>query len=103
MDENTETEPQSLICNEVLTNHSMKPFLLKHHFLGKNNFLKGKAITYFEKIFANMQQSRKLIRKYTTSNEKSLIASYLVSLQIVQTAQPHTIAEKLILPAAKVS
>ena len=32
-----------------------------------------------------MQQSRKLIRKFTTSNEKSLKASYLVSLQIACT------------------
>ena len=48
-----------------------------------------------------MQQSRKLIRKFTTSNEKSLKASYLVSLRIAKTAQPHTIAERSILPAAK--
>ena len=39
--------------------------------------------------------------KFTTSNEKSLKASYLVSLRIAKTAQPHTIAERLILPAAK--
>ena len=48
-----------------------------------------------------MQQSRKLFRKFTTSNEKSLKASYLVSLRIAKTAQPHTIAERLILPTAK--
>ena len=34
-------------------------------------------------------------------NEKSLKASYLVSLQIAKTLQPHTIAEKLSLPMAK--
>ena len=101
MDENAEAKPQCLVCNEVLTNHSMKPFLLKRHFLGKHNSLKDKPVTYFQEILANMQQSRKLIRKFTTSNEKSLKASYLVSLRIAKTAQPHTIAERLILPAAK--
>ena len=101
MDENAEAKPQCLVCNEVLTNHSMKPSLLKRHFLGKHNSLKDKPVTYFEEILANMQQSRKLIRKFTTSNEKSLKASYLVCLQIAKTAQPHTIAEKLILSAAK--
>ena len=101
MDENAEAKPQCLVCNEVLTNHSMKPSLLKRHFLGKHNSLKDKPVTYFEEILANMQQSRKLIRKFTTSNEKSLKASYLVSLRIAKTAQPHTIAERLILPAAK--
>ena len=101
MDENAEAKPQCLVCNEVLTNHSMKPSLLKRHFLGKHSSLKDKPVTYFEEILANMQQSRKLIRKFTTSNEKSLKASYLVSLRIAKTAQPHTIAERLILPAAK--
>ena len=65
----------------------------------RNNF--DLLCLYFEEILANMQQSRKLIRKFTTSNEKFLKASYLVSLRIVKTAQPHTIAERLILPAAK--
>ena len=101
MDENAEAKPQCLVCNEVLTNHSMKPSLLKRHFSGKHSSLKDKPVTYFEEILANMQQSRKLIRKFTTSNKKSLKASYLVSLRIAKTAQPHTIAERLILPAAK--
>ena len=90
MDENADAKPQCLVCNEVLTNHSMKPSLLKRHFLGKHSSLKYKPVTYFEEILANMQQSRKLIRKFTTSNEKSLKASYLVSLRIAKTAQPHS-------------
>ena len=101
MDENAEAKPQCLVCNEVLTNHSMKPSLLKRHFFGRHNSLKDKPVTYFEEILANMQQSCKLIRKFTTSNEKSLKASYLVSLRIAKTVQPHTIAERLILPVAK--
>ena len=101
MDENAEAKPQCLVCNEVLTNHSIKPSLLKRHFLGKHSSLKDKPVTYFKEILANMQQSRKLIRKFTTSNEKSLKASYLVSLRIAKSAQPHTIAERLFLPAAK--
>ena len=72
MDENAEAKPQCLVCNEFLTKHSMKPSLLKRHFLGKHSSLKDKPVTYFEEFFANMQQSRKLIRKFTTSNEKSL-------------------------------
>ena len=65
MDENAEAKPQSLVCSEVLTNHSMKPSLLKRHFLGKHSSLKDKSVTYFEEILANMQQSRKLIKKHT--------------------------------------
>ena len=65
MDENAEAKPQCLVCNKVLTNYSTKPSLLKRHFLGKHSSLKGKPITYFEEILANMQQSRKLIRKFT--------------------------------------
>ena len=69
MDENAEAKPLCLVCNEVLTNHLMKPSLLKRLFLGKHSSLKDKPVTYFEEILANMQQSRKLIRKFTTSNE----------------------------------
>ena len=45
MDENAEAKPQCLVCNEVLTNHSMKPSLLKRHFLGKHSSLKDKPVT----------------------------------------------------------
>ena len=95
MDENAEAKSQCLVCNEVLTSHSMKPSLLKRHDLGKHNSLKNKPVTYFEEILANMQQSRKIIRKFTTSNEKSLKVSCLVSLRIAKTAK------RLTLPAAK--
>ena len=101
MDKNAKARPKYLACNEVLINHSMKPFLLKRHFLGKHNSLKDKSVTYFEEILASTQQSAKLIRKFTTSNEKSLKASYLVSSRVAKTAQPYTIAEKVILPAPK--
>ena len=101
MEEKAEAKPLCLVCNEVLTNHSIKPSWLKRHFLGKNSSLIDKPVTYFEEILANMQQSRKFIRKFTTSNKKSLKASYLVSSRIAKTAQPDTITERLILPAAK--
>ena len=77
MDENSEAKPQCLVCNEVLTNHSMKPALLKHRFSGKHNFLKDKPITYYDEILASMQQSRKLIRKFIL-RMKNLYKPYIL-------------------------
>jgi hypothetical protein len=50
-----------------------------------------------------LRQSRKLIKKIATGscNENAVKASYEVSMLKAKAGKPHTIAEELILPAAK--
>ena len=42
-----------------------------------------------------------MIKKITTKNDDGFVASYNISLLIAKCGKPHTIGEKLILPAIK--
>jgi hypothetical protein len=62
-----------------------------------------KSIEFFKNKEQELRQSRKLIKKIATGfcNENAMKASYEVSMFIAKAEKPHTIAEELILPAAK--
>lgn len=93
--------PQCVICNEEFSNHSMKPSLLKRHFLNKHKSLENKPLDYFKRKESEIKSSNKVLKSFTTTNIKALEASYCVSLRIARTGKAHTIGETLILPAAK--
>ena len=99
--EEKEPKPQCVICNEKLSNHSMKPSLLQRHFKTKHALLKDKPIEFFKRKEMELKRSRNTLKSFTAANSQALEASYLVSLRIAQTGKPHTIGESLILPAAK--
>ena len=99
--EEKEPKPQCVICNEKLSNHSMKPSLLQRHFNTKHALLKDKSIEFFKRKEVELKQGRSTLKSFTAANSQALTASYLVSLRIAKTGKPHTIGESLILPTAK--
>ncbi|XP_072377265.1 zinc finger BED domain-containing protein 5-like [Diabrotica undecimpunctata] len=48
-----------------------------------------------------MKSTKKVMSSFTGSTEKSVEASFLVSLRIAKSGKAHTIGEELLLPAAK--
>jgi predicted CoA-binding protein len=61
------------------------------------------SIEFFKNKEQELRQSRKQIKKIATGscNENAMKASYEVSMFIAKAGKPHTVAEELILPAAK--
>ena len=93
--------PQCVICLKVLSDSSLKPSLLKRHFISNHPDLKDKDITFFKR-----KESLKRIRldnegHLCGQNKSAVHASYLVSYQVAKAKKPHTIAEDLILPSCK--
>ncbi|XP_066450060.1 SCAN domain-containing protein 3-like [Eleutherodactylus coqui] len=95
-------KPQCVICCEVLSAESMKPNKLKRHFDSKHPTFAGKNIDYFRNKADGLKKSRfDTGSQYHKHNVAAVEASYLVALRIARAMKPHTIAEDLLLPAAK--
>ncbi|XP_015685817.1 protein ZBED8-like, partial [Protobothrops mucrosquamatus] len=94
--------PQCVICCEVLSAESMKPNILKCHFDSKHPSFAGKDTNYFRSKADGLKKARlDTGGKYHKQNVAAVEASYLVALRIARAMKPHTIAEDLLLPAAK--
>jgi hypothetical protein len=98
-----EQQPQCMLCYELLSNEAMKPSKLRRHLESKHKEHATKSIDFLKNKEQELRQSRKLIKKIATGscNENAVKASYEVSMLIAKAGKPHTIAEELILPAAK--
>ena len=92
--------PLCFLCGEVLTNHCMKPSLLKRHLQQQHSHLTKKAPAFFEAKLREFEKNRATIKKSSTVSTRALEASYNVALLVAKRKKPHTIAEDLILPAA---
>ncbi|XP_054573034.1 LOW QUALITY PROTEIN: zinc finger BED domain-containing protein 5-like, partial [Eptesicus fuscus] len=91
-----------VICCEVLSAESMKPNKLKCHFDSKHPCFAGKDTNYFRSKANGLKKARlDTGGKYHNQNIAAIKASYLVALRIARAMKPHTIAEDLLLPAAK--
>jgi zinc finger BED domain-containing protein 5/7/8/9 len=99
--EGSEQKPQCVICYEVLSNECMKPSKLKRHQETKHQSLLEKPQEYFRRKQKELLSGQKTIKKAANVSSKALEASYIVSHLIAKAGKPHTIGEKLILPAAK--
>lgn len=98
-------KPLCVICCTALSNESMKPSKLKRH-------LELTHPTYINKpidFFINKKKEFIASKKTMTSNfsqgalsENLVMASYEISQLIAETGYPHTVAEKLIVPAMKI-
>ncbi|XP_031330321.1 zinc finger BED domain-containing protein 5-like [Photinus pyralis] len=100
-DVNNEPRPQCVICFEILSNQSMKPSLLNRHLTTKHNALVNKPKDFFIRKLSEMKGTKNIMSSFTGSTEKSVEASFLVSLRIAKSGKAHTIGEELVLPAAK--
>ncbi|CAI6372309.1 unnamed protein product [Macrosiphum euphorbiae] len=99
--ENSTPLPQCVICQETLSNQSMKPSLLKRHQLSKHPETENKPIEFFQRKLTAFRKESKCMSSFTNFNENIVKASYLASLIIAKDGKPHTIGETLVLPAAK--
>ncbi|BFZ03436.1 hypothetical protein BsWGS_06475 [Bradybaena similaris] len=97
-------KPQCVICCEVLSAESMKPNKLKRHFDSKHPSFTGNDTNNFRSKADRLKNARlDTGGKYHKQNVSAVEASfsYLVALRIARAMKPHTIAEDLLLPAAK--
>ena len=93
--------PQCVICMKTLSNAAMKPSLLKWHLESNHAEKKDKDQSYFEWLGENSKRQR--LDQTGQFHQKKIgviKASYEVSL-VAQNMKAHTIAESLVLPAAK--
>ena len=80
----------------------MVPAKLKRHLDTNHPTLKNKNTTYFRRLLGSNKKEVNFMRRATTISEKALKVSYRVSELIAKEKQPHTLAEKVILPACKI-
>ena len=95
--------PQCVICMKTLSNSAMKSSLLKHLLESNHSDKKDRDKSYFQKLGENVKRQR--LDQTGQSYQKSagiLHASYEISLLIAKNTKAHTIAENLVLPAAKI-
>ena len=95
--------PQCVICMKTLSNSAMKPSLLKRHLESNYSDKKDRDKSYFQRLGENVKRQR--LDQTGQSYQKStgiLYSSYEVSLLIAKNMKAHTIAENLVLPAARI-
>ena len=88
---------------KTLSNSAMKPSLLKRHFESNHSDKKDRDKSYFQRLGENVKRQR--LDQTGQSYQKStgiLYSSYEVSLLIAKNMKAHTIAENLVLPAARI-
>ena len=94
--------PLCLACRKELSNNAMVPARLKRHLDTNYPTLKNKNTTYFCRLLESNKKEVNFMRRATTISEKALKVSYRVAELIAKEKQPHTLAEKVILPAYKI-
>ncbi|CAI6355369.1 unnamed protein product [Macrosiphum euphorbiae] len=83
----------------------MKPSKLKRHLELKHPEYKEKPIDFFINRRRQLKSSKKNMTSMfslSPQTENLVLASYEISKLIAETGYPHTIGEKLILPAMKI-
>ena len=94
--------PQCVLCIRTLSNAAMKPSLLNRHLVSNNAEKQDKDRSNFERLGENARRQRlDQMGQYHQNKVGIVKASYEVSLLIVQNMKAHTIADTLVLPAAK--
>ncbi|GBP51759.1 Protein FAM200B [Eumeta japonica] len=96
--------PMCLFRNKVLSNDSMKPSKLEDHLKRCHTDKMGKDLKYFQTLkekYEKRPTMHSMFASTSQSNDDGLRASYNISLVIEKSGKPHTIEEKLILPAVE--
>ena len=94
--------PQCVVFMKTLSNATIKPSLLKRHLESNHAEKKDKDQSYFEWLGENSKRQR--LDQTGQFHQKKIgvvKASYEVSLLVAQNMKAHTIAESLVLSAAK--
>ncbi|VVC31743.1 Hypothetical protein CINCED_3A018147 [Cinara cedri] len=77
----------------------MIPSKLKRHFSTKHPHLVDKNASYFQRLLKSETRQSEKMTKIVTISDKTQEASYLLGDLVAKQMEPHTMAEKLILPA----
>ena len=97
-----ERSPFCLLCQQCLTNESMKPGRLALHLKTKHSAYANSDLNYFKSLkekFAKRSTIKSLFTTQTVSVRRTLEASYEISLLIAKCGKNHTIGEDLIKPS----
>ena len=95
--------PQCVVCMKTLSNGAMKPSLLKRHLDSNHPEKKDTYESYFKQLGENVKKQRLDQTGQNYFKTAGIVkASYEVSLLVAQNMKAHTIAESLVLPAAKI-
>ncbi len=89
-----------LLCQDVLSNDSMKAIRLKKHMDSKHS-LENCTIDYFEKLKRNFNSRKTIMRSFEDKLLKDsvgLYVSYQIALIIAKASKPHAIGETIISP-----
>ncbi|CAB3251550.1 unnamed protein product [Arctia plantaginis] len=69
--------PQSVVCAETLSNHSLKPSLLRRHLETKHANLKDQSVSFFQHKLKDLKQRQKSIEAlFQNTNDNALQASF---------------------------
>ena len=79
----------------------MVPRKLKRHLDSQHFTLKEKSTAFFSRLLDQPAKQTWLMSDYTSISYKGMEASFLVSQLIAQCKQPHTIAERLVVPCCR--
>ena len=95
-------KPQCVICNEVLSNESLKDNKLKRHLNTKHSQLSDKNWKFFEIREQNLKRQRldSISNNFICTLKQATMASCVVAWHIAHSKKAHAIGENLVKPAA---
>ncbi|XP_065668042.1 SCAN domain-containing protein 3-like [Hydra vulgaris] len=94
--------PFCLLCQQCLSNESIKPGRLEAHLKAKHKDQINSSLNYFQIVKKNDEKRATLKSLFTAHNvniNRTLEASYQISLLIAKSGKYHTIGEQLIKPS----
>ena len=103
--EHDKRAPFCLLCHQTLSNESMKAGRLEAHLRVKHPNNSNSDLEYFNSLkqkFNSRSKITTLFLAQNTSHNRTLEASYEISLLIAKHGKNHTIGEELIKPAISV-
>ena len=88
-----------LLCDQVFSNEGMKPSRMIVHLKSRHCDKEDNGVEFFKNLRDNRKTMGGMFGRVDKQNMDGLVSSYTISLLIAKTGKPHTIGEKLILPA----
>uniref|UniRef100_UPI00358DF206 zinc finger BED domain-containing protein 5-like n=1 Tax=Myxine glutinosa TaxID=7769 RepID=UPI00358DF206 len=98
-----EALPQCVVCMKSLCNEAVKPSLLRRHLETNHADKKDRDQSYFQRLGENVKRQRlDKTGQFYQKGAGIVKASYEVALLVAKNMKAHTIAESLVMPAAKI-
>ena len=91
---NLDGKPQCVICAATLSEESMKPNKLKCHLQSHHSEYAAKPRDFFIEKLEPLEKKKRCMKSFTTTNQSSVKASFVVALHIARKMKLHTIGEE---------